>query len=161
MALRIENSSNQYKSALSRKSAPLAFTSFRRPCTSTRCTSFGPYFNNGNQNSFYIELTKTDDYCCECLGNQASFTVEIYWRFDLNFSWVSMLFLNSWRVSSHIVRYDTNPPAIQKQYWHSREAHIEPPLIECEWAFRLRAYISYFKLSFYITIIFRINITPL
>ena len=26
-----------------------------------------------------------------------------------------MLFLNSWRVSSHIVRYDTNPPAIQKQ----------------------------------------------
>jgi hypothetical protein len=61
------------------------------------------------------------------------------WRFNLNFSWVSMLFLNSWRVSSHIVRYDTNPPAIQEQHWHSREAHIEPPLIECEWAFRIRA----------------------
>jgi hypothetical protein len=22
---------------------------------------------------------------------------------------------NNWRVSSHIIRYDTNPPAIQKQ----------------------------------------------
>jgi hypothetical protein len=52
-----------------------------------------------------------------------------------------MLFLNSCRVSSHIVRYDTNPPAIQKLHWHSREAQIEPPLIECEceWAFRIRA----------------------
>ena len=28
------------------------------------------------------------------------------------------------------VRYDTNPPAIQKEHWHSREAQIEPPLIE-------------------------------
>jgi hypothetical protein len=25
------------------------------------------------------------------------------WRFNLSFSWVSMLFLNSWRVSSHLV----------------------------------------------------------
>jgi hypothetical protein len=30
--------------------------------------------------------------------------------------------LNSWRVSSHIVRYDTDPPAVQKLQWHSREA---------------------------------------
>jgi hypothetical protein len=44
----------------------------------------------------------------------------------------SMLFLNSWRVSSYTVSYDTNPPAIQKEHWHSREAQIEPPLIECE-----------------------------
>jgi hypothetical protein len=44
-----------------------------------------------------------------------------------------MLFLNSWRVSSHIVRYDTNPPAIQKQQWHIREAQIEPSLFECEY----------------------------
>jgi hypothetical protein len=51
-----------------------------------------------------------------------------------------MLFLNSWRVSSHIVRYETNPPAMQKQdQWHSREAQIEPPLFECEWAFRIQA----------------------
>jgi hypothetical protein len=28
---------------------------------------------------------------------------------------------------------------ISKQHWHSREAQIEPPLIECEWAFRIRA----------------------
>jgi hypothetical protein len=35
----------------------------------------------------------------------------------------------------------TNTPAIQKQQWHSREAQIEPPLIECEceWALRIRA----------------------
>jgi hypothetical protein len=46
--------------------------------TSARCTSFGPYFNNGNQNPFYIELTKTYDYYCECLRNQTSKTVEIY-----------------------------------------------------------------------------------
>jgi hypothetical protein len=63
------------------------------------------------------------------------------WRFNLGFSRVSdsMLFLNSWRVSSHIVRYNTSPPAIQKQQWHSREAQIELPLIECEceWAFRI------------------------
>jgi hypothetical protein len=67
------------------------------------------------------------------------------WGFNLNFSWVSMLFLNSWRVSRHIVRYDSNPPAIQKQHWHSREAQIEPPHIECqcEWAFRIRALAVY------------------
>jgi hypothetical protein len=67
------------------------------------------------------------------------------WRFNLSFSWMSMLFLNSCRVSSHIVRYDTNPPAIQKQHWHWREAQIEPPLIECEceWAFIIRALVSY------------------
>jgi hypothetical protein len=45
---------------------------------SARCTSFGPYFNKGNQNPFYFELTKTDEYYRECLGNQASFTVGIY-----------------------------------------------------------------------------------
>jgi hypothetical protein len=63
------------------------------------------------------------------------------WRFNLSFSWVSMLFLNSCRVSSYIVRYDTNPPAIQKQDWHWREAQIEPPLIEC--AFRIRAQVNF------------------
>jgi hypothetical protein len=46
--------------------------------------------------------------------------------------------LNSWWMSSHIVRYDTNPPAIQKQHRHSREAQIEPPLFECECAFRIQ-----------------------
>jgi hypothetical protein len=38
------------------------------------------------------------------------------WRFNLSFSWVSVLFLNCSRVSSHRVRYDTSPPAIQKQH---------------------------------------------
>jgi hypothetical protein len=42
-------------------------------------------------------------------------------------------------MSSHMVRYDTNSPAIQKQQWHSREAQIESPLFECEWAFRILA----------------------
>jgi hypothetical protein len=32
---------------------------------------------------------------------------------------------NSWSVYSHIVRYETNSPAIQKQHWHSREAQNE------------------------------------
>ena len=43
--------------------------------TSVRCTSFGPYFNNGNQNPFYIELAQTENYYGERLRNQASFTV--------------------------------------------------------------------------------------
>jgi hypothetical protein len=53
-----------------------------------------------------------------------------------------MLFLNSWMVSSHTVSCKTtNPPAIQKQHWHSSEAQNEPPLIECEceWAFGIQA----------------------
>ena len=30
--------------------------------TSARCTSFGPYCNNGNQNPFYIELAQAENY---------------------------------------------------------------------------------------------------
>jgi hypothetical protein len=57
------------------------------------------------------------------------------WRFNLSFSWVSMLFLNSWRASVMPYSVTTHPPAIQKlQHWHSREAQTEPPLIECEGA---------------------------
>jgi hypothetical protein len=41
----------------------------------------------------------------------------------------TMLFLNRWRVSSHILRYDTNPPAIQNL--HS--------ITHWVWAFRIRA----------------------
>jgi hypothetical protein len=54
-----------------------------------------------------------------------------------------MLFLNTWRVSA-VPYYATThrPAAIQKQHWHSREAQIEPPLIECEWAFRIWAKVS-------------------
>jgi hypothetical protein len=61
------------------------------------------------------------------------------WRFNLSFSWVLMLFLNSWRVSVVPYYVATHHPAIQKQHRHSRKAQIEPPLIECEWAFRIRA----------------------
>ena len=46
--------------------------------TSARCTSFGPYFNNGNQNPFHIELAQAENYYGERLRNQASFTIEIY-----------------------------------------------------------------------------------
>jgi hypothetical protein len=56
---------------------------------------------------------------------------------------VLMLFLNSWRASVIPYSVTTHPPAIRKLHWHSREAQIEPPLIECEceceWAFRIRA----------------------
>jgi transposase-like protein len=40
--------------------------------TSARCTSFGPYFNNRNQNPFYIELAQAENYYGERLRNQAS-----------------------------------------------------------------------------------------
>jgi hypothetical protein len=60
------------------------------------------------------------------------------WRFNLSFPLVSMLFLNSWTVSIHIVRYRTNPPVIQTQHWHSKEAQIEPAQ-DWVWAFRIQA----------------------
>ena len=34
---------------------------------------------------------------------------------------------------------DYSPPAFQKWQWQSQEAQIEPPLVKCEWAFRVRA----------------------
>ena len=46
--------------------------------TLARCTSFGPYFNNGNQNPFYIELAQAENYYGERLRNQASITVGVY-----------------------------------------------------------------------------------
>ena len=48
------------------------------------------------------------------LYSKSSLTLNVC-RFYLGFSWVSMLFSNSWCVSSHRVRYETSPPAIQKQ----------------------------------------------
>jgi hypothetical protein len=73
------------------------------------------------------------------------------WRFNLSFSPVSMLFLNSWMVSVVPYYVTTQPAAIQKQHWHSREAQIEPPLIECEceWAFRIRTYISFSRFIYF------------
>ena len=46
--------------------------------TLVRCINFGPYFNNGNQNPFYIELAQAENYYGERLRNQASSTVGIY-----------------------------------------------------------------------------------
>jgi hypothetical protein len=66
----------------------------------------------------------------------------VFYKLTLSFPWVSVLFLNSWRVS--VVPYYVTthpPPAIQKQHWHSREAQIEPPLFECEWTSRVQAYV--------------------
>jgi hypothetical protein len=40
------------------------------------------------------------------------------WRFNLSFPGVSMMFLNSWKVGSHIVRNDTNA-CILKAHSHS------------------------------------------
>jgi hypothetical protein len=76
------------------------------------------------------------------LYSKSSLTLK-EWRFNLSFPWVSVLFLNSWRVSPVPYYVTTHPPAIQKQHWYSREAQIEPPLFECEheWAFRIQAYI--------------------
>jgi hypothetical protein len=60
---------------------------------------------------------------------------------NLSFSRVSLAVFDCWRASVIPYYLPTHPPAIQKQHWHSREAQIEPPLIECEceWAFRIRA----------------------
>jgi hypothetical protein len=58
--------------------------------------------------SFELILTNT------CILKARSQSHSKSGRFNMSFPLVSMLFLNSWRVSSHIVRYDTNPPAIQK-----------------------------------------------
>jgi hypothetical protein len=72
-----------------------------------------------------------------CILKAYSLTLNV-WRFNLSFSWVSILFLNIWRVSVVPYYVITHPPAIQKQHWHSREAQIEPPLSKCEWAFSIQ-----------------------
>jgi hypothetical protein len=46
------------------------------------------------------------------------------WRFNLSFSRVSMLFLNSWRVSVVPYYVATQHPAIQNQHRHSRKAQF-------------------------------------
>jgi hypothetical protein len=105
----------------------------------------------------YIEYDISDIITCKLPNCSISQYVQIKtiacilkahneWRFNLmSFSWVSMLFLNSWRVSSHIVRYDmTSGLQLFKNSNDTREklAQIELPLIECEreWAFRMQAY---------------------
>jgi hypothetical protein len=93
------------------------------------------YFVSFILNSFFHLKSLNLDYRL-CILKAHSHSLN-EWRFNLSFSWVSTLFLNNWSVNSHIVRYDTNPAAIQKQHWHSREAQIEPPLFECESAFRI------------------------
>jgi hypothetical protein len=89
-----------------------------------------PRFSNGPPLSVNRRLLKhvlingkTENVIVLRLYSKSSLTLK-EWRFNLSFPWVPMPFLNSWRVSSHIVRYDTNPLAIQKQQWHSREAQI-------------------------------------
>jgi hypothetical protein len=83
----------------------------------------------------FAESFMDDDICPY---SKSSLTLN-EWRFNLSFSRVSLLFLNSWRASVVPYCVTAHPLAIQKQHWHSREAQIEPPLIECEWAFRIRA----------------------
>jgi hypothetical protein len=80
-----------------------------------------------------ISWTKTQSLT-PAMYSKSSLTLK-EWRFNLSFPLVSMLFLNSWGVSVVPYYVTTHSPAIQKQHWHSREAKIEPPLYECEWAF--------------------------
>jgi hypothetical protein len=89
-------------------------------------------------------IFQTFIYILKRLYSKSSLTLALKeWRFNLSFPRVWVLFLNSWStVHRHVVRYDTNPPAIQKQHWHSREVQIEPALFECERAFRIQAGVS-------------------
>jgi hypothetical protein len=64
--------------------------------------------------------------------SKSSFTLK-EWRFNLSFPWVSVLFLNRWRISLVPYYVVTHPPAIQKQHWRLSEAQIEPPLFVCMW----------------------------
>jgi hypothetical protein len=76
------------------------------------------YIRNADA-SVKMQIRLTRDRWCKqgfhplCLYSKSSLTLK-GWSFNLSFP--SMLFLNSWRVSSHIVMYDTNSPAIQKQH---------------------------------------------
>ena len=58
--------------------------------------------------------------------------------------YMSVLFLNTVAggLRSHTVGYDTNTLKLfKKLHWHSREAQIEPPPFEFEWAFRIQAFV--------------------
>jgi hypothetical protein len=63
------------------------------------------------------------------LYSKSSLTLK-EWRFNLSFSWVSVLFLNSWRVSIVTYYVTTHATAIQKQHWHSREAQIDACILK-------------------------------
>jgi hypothetical protein len=54
-------------------------------------------------------------------------------------------------VSYLVYHVTTHPLAIQKQHWHLREAQIESPLTECEWAFRTQAYVFQQMLPLFVT----------
>ena len=108
------------------------------------------------KNIFNVEF---EQFACEKVFSRpyskSSLTLNV-WKFNLSFSRVSLLFLNSWRASVIPYSVTTHPPAIRKQQWHWREAQIEPPLIECEcececeWAFGIRASVVEYcgKISF-------------
>jgi hypothetical protein len=54
------------------------------------------------------------------------------------------IWINSWRVSSHIVRYATLTLQLFKSSTDTQakcEDQIEPPIFECEWAFRIQEYV--------------------
>ena len=90
------------------------------------------FWNFANAKQFFEIFVNIFNYIHLRLYSKSLQTLE-EWRFNLSFAWLSVLFLNSWSVSSHIIRNDTNPPAIQKQHClHSREAQIEPPLFESD-----------------------------
>jgi hypothetical protein len=99
--------------------------------------------------SWYKSYKLSTQYVYLRLYSKSSLTLTLKeWRFNLSFFWVSVVFLNSWRVSP-VPYYVTNHPlAIQKQHWCTREAQIQPPLFEYEyeWAFRIQAYV--FKIRF-------------
>jgi hypothetical protein len=104
---------------------------FHVVCT---CTFFLCFLTNRK-----LRLRQLRPYSKSSLTLTLTLTLNESWRFNLSFYWVSMLFLNSWRVSDVPYYVTTHPPAIQKQHWHSIEARIEPIECECEWAFRIRA----------------------
>jgi hypothetical protein len=108
-----------------------------------------PCFSDANirltfQVALFLRLAFSGFYACILWPHSCSHSCK-EWRFNLNFPWVSMLFLNSWMVSVIPCYVTTHPPAIPKQYWRSREAQIEPPLFECEreWAFRIQALVIF------------------
>jgi hypothetical protein len=67
--------------------------------------------SNWNSNRIFAWIHQSFTFHSKCKSfrsrpyahSKSSLTLN-EWRFNLSFSWVSMLFLNSWRVSSHIVR---------------------------------------------------------
>jgi hypothetical protein len=98
---------------------------------------------------FYCLHIGEQDYCPfskSSLTHTHTQWVEV--QSELLSSVILLFWIAGWLVSYQLYYVTTHAPSSYRKYhWHLREAQIEPPLIECEWDFRVQAYVQYVDTS--------------